>query len=170
LCKTYTEFLFVYKELLSCGDFYESPRFRLPTAFVMRDANPPVTLGLRLECRKRRGHITARRYFCGGALPFADDFEGLAEAERKNLGLDPIKGLQHEDIRVHEKNWFDCIRSGKQPNANIDLAIRVQTVICLAEMSERLSAACLFDEKTRKVTTADGKALQPLTYGATPLS
>src|SRR6185503_9390139 len=24
---------------------------------------------------------------------------------------DKIEGLQPEDIRVHEKNWFDCIRS-----------------------------------------------------------
>lgn len=85
--------------------------------------------------------------------------------------VDPVKisGLQHEDIRVHEKNWFDCIRNGKQPNANIDLAIRVQTVISLAEMSERLRSVCLFDEKTRKVTNGDGKVLQ-LTYGTLPLS
>ena len=47
--------------------------------------------------------------------------------------IDPetMTGLQPEDIRVHEKNWFDCIRSGQQTNANIDLAIRVQTVISL---------------------------------------
>ncbi len=60
--------------------------------------------------------------------------------------------MQPEDIRVHEKNWFDCIRSGKEPNANIDLAIRVQTVLSLAEISDRLKVACLFDEKTRKIT------------------
>ena len=97
---------------------------------------------------------------------FADEYEGLTEAERKDLGIDPIKGLQHEDIRVHEKNWFDCIRSGKAPNANIDLAIRVQTVISLAEMAERLKITCLFDEKSRKITTADGKEVKPLTYGS----
>ena len=82
--------------------------------------------------------------------------------------IDPMKltGLQPEDIRVHEKNWFDCIRSGKAPNANIDLAVRVQTVISLAEMAERLKVTCLFNEKTRKVTTGDGKELKPLTYGS----
>jgi len=36
------------------------------------------------------------------------------------------------------------------PKANIDLAVRVQTVISLAEMSDRLKVACLFDEKTGK--------------------
>jgi len=47
----------------------------------------------------------------------------------EEIDPEPFTGLQPEDLRVHEKNWFDCIRSGQQPNANIDLAIRVQTVI-----------------------------------------
>ena len=86
--------------------------------------------------------------------------------------IDPltITGLQPEDIRVHEKNWFDCIRTNKQPNAGIDLAIRVQTVISLAEMSERLKLVCLFDEKTRKITDGFGKEIPALTYGSLPLS
>lgn len=81
--------------------------------------------------------------------------------------IDPetITGLQAEDIRVHEKNWFDCIRSGQAPNGNIDLAIRVQTVISLAEMSDRLKSAFLFDEKTRKVSDGSGKEIAPITYG-----
>jgi predicted dehydrogenase len=86
--------------------------------------------------------------------------------------IDPenFSGLQPEDIRVHEKNWFDCIRSGKPTNANIDLAIRVQTVISLAEMSDRLKIACLFDEKTRKITDAAGKEIPAITYGTLELS
>jgi predicted dehydrogenase len=81
--------------------------------------------------------------------------------------IDPqsFLGLQEEDIRVHEKNWFDCIRSGQQPNANIELALRVQTVITLAEMSDRLKTTCLFDAKTRKVTDGAGKEITPITYG-----
>ncbi|MSU20201.1 MAG: Gfo/Idh/MocA family oxidoreductase [Pedosphaera sp.] len=101
---------------------------------------------------------------------FASEFEDLSESERKALALDPIKGLQHEDIRVHEKNWFDCIRSGKQPNAGIELAIRVQTVISLAEMSERLKTVCLFDDKTRKISGTDGKEIQAINYGTGPMS
>jgi len=90
---------------------------------------------------------------------FADEVEG-----------ETLTGLQPEDIRVHEKNWFDCIRSGKMPNANIELAIRVQTVISLAEMSDRLKITCLFDEKTRKITDASGKEIAPITYGTLELS
>src|SRR6266481_4442830 len=90
--------------------------------------------------------------------PFADEID----LERFD-GLSPI-----EDFAVHEKNWFDSIRANKQPNANIDLAVKVQTVISLAEMSDRLKVACLFDEKTRKVTTDGGRELEPLTYGTLP--
>ena len=91
---------------------------------------------------------------------FADDFE--------DGSLDGLKPT--EDFDVHHKNWLDSIRTNKQPNCNVDLAVRAQTVISLAEMSERLKIACLFDEKTRKVTTADGKEVAPLTYGSTDLS
>ena len=87
-----------------------------------------------------------------------------------DIDPDNFANLQPEDIRVHEKNWFDCIRSGQKPNADIELAIRVQTVISLAEMSDRLKTACMFDEKTRKLTEAGGKEIAPITYGTLPLS
>jgi predicted dehydrogenase len=84
----------------------------------------------------------------------------------EEVDRDTLTGLQAEDLRVHEKNWFDCIRSGKQTNANIELAIRVQTVLSLAEMADRFKTTCLFDEKTRKVTDGSGKEIKPLSYGA----
>jgi predicted dehydrogenase len=91
--------------------------------------------------------------------------------------IDPqsFTGLAHEDPRPHEKNWFDCIRNGKPTNANIDIAVRAQTVISLAEMSHRLNMTCLFDEKTRKIMTGDGKEggtkeVKPITYGTLELS
>ena len=62
-----------------------------------------------------------------------------------------------ESISVHEKNWFDCIRGGKVPNANIDLAIRVQTIISMAEISERYGIAAFWDAKKRRVTDSNGK-------------
>jgi predicted dehydrogenase len=74
------------------------------------------------------------------------------------------KLLPGENIGVHEKNWFDSIRANKEPNAGIELAIRVQTVIAMAEISERLGIAAFFDEKTRKVTDINGKEYK-ITYG-----
>ena len=71
---------------------------------------------------------------------------------------------------AHHKNWFESIRANKQPNAGIDLAVRVQTVISLAEMSERLNIMCLFDEKSRRITTGDGREVKPITYGTLDIS
>lgn len=88
--------------------------------------------------------------------------------EVDDVSLDGLKPI--EDFDVHHKNWLDCIRANKPPNCNIDLALRAQTVISLAEMSDRLKTACLFDEKTRKITTGDGKEIKPITYGTLPLS
>ncbi len=87
--------------------------------------------------------------------PFADEVD-----PEEFTGLTPI-----EDFAPHHQNWFDCIRSGQQPNANIELAVKAQAVIALAEMSERLKIACLFDEKTRKITTQDGRDVTALNFG-----
>ena len=86
--------------------------------------------------------------------------------------IDPetIGNIPIEAIETHEKNWFDCIRANSVPNANADLAIRVQTVLSLAEMSNRLNMMCLFDEKTRKITNGDGKEVAAITYGTLPKS
>jgi predicted dehydrogenase len=82
------------------------------------------------------------------------------------IDLQTLDGLTPtENIPEHEKNWFDCIRSGKQPNANMDLALRAQAVVSLAEMSNRMNMMCLFDEKTHMIKTADGKEIPPITYG-----
>ena len=75
-----------------------------------------------------------------------------------------------ENVPAHHKNWFESIRANKQPNAGIDLATKVQTVISLAEMSERLGVMCNFDAKTRKVTDGTGKEIKLPTYGWTDLS
>lgn len=82
--------------------------------------------------------------------------------------IDPYisEEFKPESVPAHHKNFFDCIRTGKQPNAGIELAIRVQTVISLAEQSERQSVMCVFDEKTRKITDGSGRELQPMTYGS----
>jgi predicted dehydrogenase len=85
----------------------------------------------------------------------------------EDIDLATFDGLTPtEDIGAHEKNWFDCIRTNQQPNAGIDLATRAQTVICLAEMSNRLNMMCLFDETTRKVSTMEGKEVAAITYGS----
>ena len=111
-----------------------------------------------------RGH-KATLYMAGNKVelkpekPFAEEIDPATS-----------EAFKPEAVPAHHKNWFDSIRANKQPNAGIDLAIRVQTVISLAEMSERLSIMCVFDEKTRKITTGEGREIKPITYGTLPLS
>ena len=69
-----------------------------------------------------------------------------------------------ERIERLEKNFFDCIRNGQAPVANVELAIRTHTVLCLAEMSERLGQSLFFDEKSRTIKLGDGKVMAPLGY------
>jgi predicted dehydrogenase len=63
-----------------------------------------------------------------------------------------------------EKNFLDCIRNGGTPFGNIDLAIRAHTVLCLAEMSERLGLMLFFDETTRTIKTGEGRVVKPIGY------
>ncbi|MDB6121318.1 MAG: hypothetical protein JWQ71_311 [Pedosphaera sp.] len=113
-----------------------------------------------------RGH-KATLYMGGG-----DKIELKPEpAYSEEIDPQVIEHLEPSGEKIHEmeKNWFSCIRSGEKPYGNIDLAVRVQTVISLAEMSQRLNIMCEFNEKTRKVTSG-GKEIQPITYGTLPLS
>jgi predicted dehydrogenase len=107
-----------------------------------------------------RGHH-ATLYFAGNRVELKPE-----KAFADEIDPELIEGITPgEDVGVHERNWLDAIRGKGQANAGIDLAIKVQTVISLAEMSERMGVSCYFDEKTRKVTTGpDGKVLQPFTY------
>jgi predicted dehydrogenase len=70
-----------------------------------------------------------------------------------------------ETIEAHHKNFFDSVRANRQPNCGIDLALRVQTIVSLAEMSQRLNVLCCYDETTRRITTAEGREVPPITYG-----
>ncbi len=63
-----------------------------------------------------------------------------------------------EPIPGHHKNWIDCIRTNGVPNGNIDLAVRVQVIISLAERAFRESATFTFDPKTRTATAGGGAA------------
>ncbi|MDB6056643.1 MAG: Inositol 2-dehydrogenase, partial [Verrucomicrobiales bacterium] len=85
---------------------------------------------------------------------FAEDLEAEQFSSPEQIGK--IENL--------EKNFFDCIRNGKTPYANVDLALKVHTTLCLAEMSERLQMTMLFDGKTRKISTGDGREIPALTY------
>jgi predicted dehydrogenase len=108
-----------------------------------------------------RGHH-ANLFFSGNRVELKPEKAFADEVDPEEF---PDLTPTGENVPVHHKNWFDSIRANKQPNCGIDLAIRVQTVISMAEMSERMSVSCRFDEKSRKITTGpDNKELKPLDY------
>jgi predicted dehydrogenase len=87
--------------------------------------------------------------------PFGDELDPeVIQMERPNT------------MQTHLQNWYQCIREGGEPTAGPELAIRQQTILALAEMSDRLNIMCLFDEKTRQITTGDGRVIEPITYGS----
>lgn len=120
-----------------------------------------------------RGHkatltLGSNRVELNPEKPFSEEID--PEKSEAFLGPRDVPPAIPAEVLPHEKNWFDSIRANQQPNCGIDLAIRVQTMVSLAEISERLSIMCLFDEKTRKVTTGDGKEVKLPTYGWNELS
>jgi predicted dehydrogenase len=106
-----------------------------------------------------------------GTLYFASS-QNKVEFKPERIFTDELEAETFTDpakvgsVPALEKNWFDCIRSGKQPLANIELAIRAHSVLCLAEMAERLSMTLMFDPQTRTVRNGEGKTVTPLDYSS----
>jgi hypothetical protein len=92
----------------------------------------------------------------------------------EEIDPDTSEEFPAESIPNHHKNLFESIRGSQKLNCPVDLGIRVQTIVSLAEMSERLGIVCYFDQNTRKVSMGDGtggrKEIAPITYGTLPLS
>ncbi len=108
-----------------------------------------------------RGH-EATLYFGGNSVmvtperPFAD----LVDPESYE-NVEP-----GATVRDHVADWLGAIRTGSTPNGNIDLALKAHTVVCLAEMSQRLGELMHFDAATREISTGTGKRFEPITYGS----
>ena len=68
-------------------------------------------------------------------------------------------------IPAHINDFFQAIRDDRQTNGNIDVAIRCQTIISMAEQSERTGEMLYFDEATRSLSTGSGRKVETMTYG-----
>lgn len=89
--------------------------------------------------------------------PFAEEIDPVTS--------EPFTGENTESVANHHRNFFKAIRGLEPQNCPIDLAVKVQTVISLAEMSERLGVMCYFDPATRRVSDGLGREIKPITYG-----
>lgn len=68
--------------------------------------------------------------------PFVDELEEFSE---------PRKGAGESHVE-HHKNMFDSIRNNNQPNCSIELGVRVQAIVSMAETSYRQNKMMTFDE------------------------
>src|SRR5262249_13809256 len=60
-------------------------------------------------------------------------------------GTTETLGYAGEEHEPHEQNFFECMRSRKQPNCNIDLAAPVMVTLALAEIAIREGRTVHFD-------------------------
>ena len=104
-----------------------------------------------------------------GTISFAAS-NNKAELKPERIFADEVDpetfndGSKIGEIYRLEKNFFDCIRSGQAPYANVDLAIRVHTILCLAEMSQRMNLSLLFDPETRTIKDGHGNVVPAIDY------
>jgi len=129
-----------------------------PSGMVMHITSSTVNeLGTQEVIRGHKANI----FMAGNRVELKPEAKFVEEG----IEAETSEAFQPESVAAHQKNFFDSIRANKEPNCGIELAIRVQTVISLAEQSERTNVMCLFDEKTRKITDGSGREIKPITYG-----
>jgi predicted dehydrogenase len=128
-----------------------------PSGMVMHITSSSVNeQGTQEMIRGQKGSL----YLSGNKVEMKPEKPFTEEIDPESFGPFPA-----ESIPAHHKNWLGAIRGQNKANCDIELAVRVQAVVALGEMADRLSTMCLFDEKTRKVTDGSGKELPLVTYG-----
>ncbi|MCA1595406.1 MAG: Gfo/Idh/MocA family oxidoreductase, partial [Chloroflexi bacterium] len=98
-----------------------------------------------------RGH-KATIYFGGGKVQIKPERAFGEDVDQQDI---PVVG-PGEDTNVHRADWFNCIRTGKIPNCNVDLAVKTQTLESMAEMSELGRRTLYFDPAKREVSWKPG--------------
>jgi len=86
-------------------------------------------------------------FFGGGKVQVQPQGVWSDEVEEADL---PVNGPGESQVE-HHKNLINCIRNNQVPNCNIDLALRVQAIVSMAELSYRMSKMALFDPDAQKL-------------------
>jgi len=67
----------------------------------------------------------------------------------------PLPVAPQVSLADNQRNWFDCIRSGGVPNADIEIAHRTATVVHLGNIATRLGRSLRFDPASERVREDD---------------
>ena len=123
---------------------------------------------------------TKELYYSNGGMINLDtneisDTGGLRAKEASSMGLQPnlllplkLQGTKAETSANtgsdnltfnHVKNWMECVRSRKQPNAPIEAGYQHSIATIMSNAAYRTGEKVVFDEKTQEVM-AGGKIFQ----------
>jgi predicted dehydrogenase len=91
-----------------------------------------------------RGH-KATMYLAGKEPDVKPERKFAEEIEGGTVKVDN----SGENVPKHIKNFLDAIRDNKQPNCNMELSMRTQALISLAEVSEMSGRTVAFDPAKR---------------------
>ncbi|MEZ4904693.1 MAG: Gfo/Idh/MocA family oxidoreductase [Spirosomataceae bacterium] len=154
----------------------------LTVVFDYGPANDPTT-GFQVQFTSRFSNSageTKELYYSNSGMINLDtneisDTGGLREREAKAMGLPAnlLKPMKLEGEKVatdantggdpltysHIKNWMECVRSRKQPNAPIEAGYQHSIANIMATAAYRTGQRVTFDEKTQEVM-AGGKAFK----------
>ncbi|MDX2034859.1 MAG: Gfo/Idh/MocA family oxidoreductase [Blastocatellia bacterium] len=89
----------------------------------------------------------ANLLFGGGKVQITPERPYVEEIDAKDE-TPPDSGENH---MKHQKNYIDALRANKPPNCDIELAIRVQTAVSMAEEAYRKGRLVKFDATKRKM-------------------
>ena len=78
---------------------------------------------------------------------------GIRVVTEASTGGDPL-------TEAHMRNWMDCVRSRKQPNAPIEAGYHHSIAVIMANAAYRSGTRVTFNEKTQEVMAGD----KPFTY------
>jgi predicted dehydrogenase len=118
-------------------------------------------------------------YSNGGTLDLARNTispnGGLAAREAREMNMQPnlLPEIKLKDVKVetaantggddttsaHMRNWMECVRSRKEPNAPIEAGYSHAIAVIMANAAYRTGSKATFDEKTQEVM-AGGKVFQ----------
>jgi predicted dehydrogenase len=73
------------------------------------------------------------------------------EIEMKPSVVERRTGSFEQSTRSHIRNFLDCVRSRKDPNATIEMGQWTNVALCMAMESLRMGRRITFDPKTRKM-------------------
>jgi predicted HTH domain antitoxin len=72
--------------------------------------------------------------------PYAEELDG---------GPVPVQNSGESHVK-HQNDWLDSIRNQREPSCNLEVAMRAQAIVSLAEISEVAGRSIVFDAKTRR--------------------